>query len=238
MSSSKCINTRPIQKAFAWGEPPRLLNPQGGFSMSSIYFQKQYHVIYKWTNKINGKYYIGKHSTSDPWRDDYKGSGRPVWKDAKEKYGIENFHREILCFCETEDEVYDKEHELVGLNEVNDPMCYNQKVGGYGAKSGEENHNWKKEGTFLGQKHTEKAKQKQRKAHQGKTLSKEHKQNISKAKQEENNPQSILIKEEAIQIKYDPRLWQWGGVSKIARERGVHRTSISDIKHGRTWKNI
>ena len=34
----------------------------------------KYHIIYKLTNKINGKIYIGKHSTDNPY-DKYMGSG-------------------------------------------------------------------------------------------------------------------------------------------------------------------
>jgi len=49
--------------------------------------------IYKWTNLINGKMYIGSHKgTID---DGYIGSGK-YFNHALNKYGIENFTREIL----------------------------------------------------------------------------------------------------------------------------------------------
>jgi len=48
--------------------------------------------IYKTTNKINGKIYIGKDTTSNP---QYLGSGKLI-KRAILKYGVENFTKEIL----------------------------------------------------------------------------------------------------------------------------------------------
>lgn len=84
------------------------------------------YTIYKITNNLNGKHYIGKHQTQN-LNDGYMGSGK-ILKHAIKKYGIENFTKEILHVFETEDEMNAKEKELVTLDE----MSYNLCPGGQG----------------------------------------------------------------------------------------------------------
>lgn len=62
-------------------------------------------VVYKVTNLINGKCYIGKDKHNDP---NYFGSGRRI-NSAIKKYGKENFIKEILEYCNTYDELRDRE---------------------------------------------------------------------------------------------------------------------------------
>ena len=89
-----------------------------------------FYTIYKITNKINGKEYIGKHQTKD-LEDDYMGSGKNL-KHAINKYGIDNFVKEILFVFETEIEMNQKEAEIVTEEYCNKKNTYNLCPGGKG----------------------------------------------------------------------------------------------------------
>jgi hypothetical protein len=87
-----------------------------------------HYTIYKITNHTNGKYYIGRHATKDV-NDSYMGSGIGI-KNAINKYGIENFTKEIIAETENADALWDLEKEIVNEDVVKDPMSYNMSYGG------------------------------------------------------------------------------------------------------------
>lgn len=89
-----------------------------------------HYLIYKITNNLNKKYYIGCHKTKNI-NDEYMGSGKAI-QNAIKKYGKENFIKEILFECNSIEEMFDKEKEFVTKDVVNDKMSYNLKPGGYG----------------------------------------------------------------------------------------------------------
>lgn len=101
-----------------------------------------FYTIYQTTNKINGKIYVGKHKTSN-LEDGYIGSGLLLWR-AIDKYGIENFEKKILFFCESEDAMDAKEAEIVDEDFVARADTYNIALGGSGGWyhcNGELTHN-------------------------------------------------------------------------------------------------
>lgn len=91
------------------------------------------YTIYKITNKINSKIYIGKHQTKDI-NDGYMGSGK-LLRRAQEKYGIDNFSKDILHVFNTEEEMNAKEKELVTEEFCLREDTYNICVGGLGGFS-------------------------------------------------------------------------------------------------------
>ena len=92
------------------------------------------HYFYKITNKINGKYYYGIHSTlkssgKEPLYDGYWGSGTEI-KIAIQEEGRENFEKEIIEIFETREGARQKEAEIVTIDLISDPQCYNRMIGG------------------------------------------------------------------------------------------------------------
>lgn len=101
------------------------------------------YIVYKTTNLINGKIYVGVHRTNPDIFDGYIGCGVSK-KDRKnkvkgfpkavKKYGYENFRRETLfIFPDTEEgkkQAYEKEAEIVTIDFVKRIDTYNLSVGG------------------------------------------------------------------------------------------------------------
>ena len=75
--------------------------------------------------------YIGRRECCCPIEeDDYLGSGT-ILKPAIEKYGKENFKKQILCICNSRDELYAKEKEYIAkVDAVNSYDFYNIDYGG------------------------------------------------------------------------------------------------------------
>lgn len=92
--------------------------------------EKKFNYFYRIENLINGKFYFGVHQT-DILEDGYMGSGKRM-KYAIQKYGIQNFKKEILEFFDKYQEALDYEAEVVNEDLVLDPNCYNLKKGGRG----------------------------------------------------------------------------------------------------------
>ena len=92
--------------------------------------QKKYHFIYKTTNLLNNKFYVGMHSTDD-LGDGYVGSGKRLWYSIN-KYGLENHKCEILEFLDSRETLKKREAEVINEELLSDPLCMNLKFGGEG----------------------------------------------------------------------------------------------------------
>lgn len=110
----------------------------------------KYIYTYQTKNVINGKTYIGVHSTNK-LNDGYIGNGvtKQSYCDSQirarktspfvlavNKYGYSNFKKEILCFFDNIDDAYEEESFLVDYEWIKSNSNYNVAIGGmYNKKS-------------------------------------------------------------------------------------------------------
>ena len=92
-----------------------------------------FYTVYKVTNLVNGKIYVGLHVTKN-LDDEYLGSGKQI-QSAVKKYGRENFKREYIKICENSEEMYALEATIVNEEFVKRTDTYNMKTGGTGSWS-------------------------------------------------------------------------------------------------------
>lgn len=159
------------------------------------------------TNHLNGMKYIGQHNGNR--NDNYLGSGIKL-VNAIKKYGKENFTREIVCYCDSQEELDEKEkYYIKKYDAVKSDNFYNIAEGGKGnpiagisrekelerrskiskVTSGENNPFYgkgfhKENHPLWGKHHSEESKEKMRQAKLGKKLSEEHKKKYLKIMQE------------------------------------------------------
>jgi hypothetical protein len=96
---------------------------------------EKYGLVYKITNTVNQRYYIGKKCLhkGKAW-DKYWGSSKDLLADIKQ-HGIQYFTKDILIYCDSSYELsYHEIDQMVRHNWLND-KCYNQNMSGRYFKS-------------------------------------------------------------------------------------------------------
>lgn len=89
-------------------------------------------IVYKTTNLINGKIYIGRQLHDNP---NYIGSGK-IMHRAIEKYGRQNFKKETLETCSSIFELNEREkYWIFQLNSADKNIGYNIMLGGQGGNT-------------------------------------------------------------------------------------------------------
>ena len=214
-------------------------------------------VIYKTTNLVNNKIYIGKRIFSKEkfLKNRYYGSGK-LLKEFIKKYGIENFSREII---EEVDNNILGEREIYWINLYNSnnlDIGYNLTIGGnskYGRKSNNISDDTKKKISesvskylaenghpFQGKNHSEETKQKIREKLKDRKLPKEQVEKfiISRIGLKYNKPpkpikdkidQSIRINQMTIGGEF---IREWNSMMEAAIHLNLDRTGISRACRG------
>ncbi|PGO60728.1 GIY-YIG nuclease family protein [Priestia megaterium] len=170
-------------------------------------------LIYKATNLVNNKVYIGKTVTTLKRRmiqhkhDALKANTNGKFYNAIRKYGWESFSWEIVYKGTDNEDICKKEIELISLhNSIKEG--YNATIGGEGMAG------------FL---HSEETKAKVSASRKGLTAG-------------ENHPSSKLTKNDVVEIK--KRLINGESQRSIAKTFNVARSTIVFIQNGTTWSDV
>lgn len=159
-------------------------------------------IIYKITNKINGKVYIGQTRQTIKARFNrhiQRALNEPHYDyalcNAMRKYGIESFEIELVEKVNDESELNDREIYWIDYFNSVSPNGYNMTYGGGGTNGYEHKEEDKKimsmkkwgmfqkeNNPFYGRKHSKEQIEKWKKERSGRKLTEEWKQNISKTR--------------------------------------------------------
>lgn len=177
-------------------------------------------IIYKATNLVNGKIYIGQTVRQFEVRknrhinDAFKCNSTTAFHRALRKYGNANFNWEVIDISETEEELNQKEVYWISFYNsyalVENSNGYNMTIGGDGVS---------------GYKQTDEHMQKCRDSFKrnGKTKG-------------SNNHNTKFTDDDVLMIK---ELIKTGmSLAKIARKYDVKRATIGQIKRGETWSHV
>lgn len=159
--------------------------------------------IYKTTNLLNGKIYVGKRiyrKKDDTW---YLGSGVYLNRAIK-KHGRENFVKEIIEWCSDKKELCNKEiYWIKYFNSTNLKIGYNLSLGGDGGNVGVEAY-IKIGNKLRGKKKSKEFGEKVSKALKGKAKSKEHNEKVRQSLLGKSRPKEVIDKmSKSIKNKYD-----------------------------------
>lgn len=171
--------------------------------------------IYKITNKINGKCYIGQsNDIHRRWKQELAPNAKlnPHLARAFEKYGIDNFEFEIIEECQRE-QLNEREQFYIEIYHSIDPnLGYNKTEGGDGN---------------LGRHFimSEEQKEKIRKANTGRKYTDDKLINVRYANQHKIDPNQIVI------YCYETNKY-YPSIGKAAKELGIGKESIRHVING------
>jgi group I intron endonuclease len=209
--------------------------------------------IYKITNNINQKIYIGKHASK---RKCYWGSGKLI-KLAIKKHGIENFTKEIIETCDNEEqlsireifwiEYYGSRNRLIGYNiteggDGNKAICNgfwrDKKLSDEHRKNISKHHAdvTGDKNPMFGKTQANSVKENLKKIKTGLNYSNETKLKHSKRTKGSNNPNSKL--NDVIVLNIRKEYSDGISTNDLAKKYGVNKPCIWKIVHNYTWKHL
>ena len=207
------------------------------------------YTVYKHTNKLNNKVYIGITSQKPETRwgvngINYKSS--PHFYLAIQKYGWDNFEHEILFTDLTKEDACLKEQELIKFyNSMDKEFGYNQTSGGECCVMSDESK-LKLSQALIGNKNgvghpcSDEKKQKISNAQKGRKLTEEHKDKLSKAASKRHIPCSESKKKSLSQnypkkrkIYCEELDVVFESVQECSRQLDIPATNISKLCNGR-----
>lgn len=193
-------------------------------------------LVYETTNLVNGKVYRGAHVCDHD--SCYLGSGSR-FKKALAKYGSENFERKVLRECDSAEEMFEAERELVNEEWVKDPNTYNLKVGGEGGWDyiNKNKVRWNDEKRKA---HSDEMKERRNSGlwgpknptmgMLGKKQSEDAKQRISENNASKLDPETIKQRMvDVVECQYPLR----GSIKKLSERWGITHTSVRRFLNGR-----
>lgn len=193
-----------------------------------------YYLVYKITNTVNNKIYIGRHRTENI-DDGYMGSGLII-KLAINKYGKEKFIKEILYNFDDEQEMITMEKTIIDVDFVNRCDTYNIETGGDGSwhSVNSTGRNYSKNRTEWTE---EERKQRSNAGKKGMTLLRE------KMKTDEDFKKACIDKyRKSMQEYYKTHDGSFKGKqhteetkNKIGQSNSVHQRGIKNSQFGTCW---
>ena len=159
-------------------------------------------IIYKATNNINGKVYIGQTINTLEQRatehiGESKGRNKTYFSNALKKYGVDSFAWEVIRICNNINELNAwEQYYILYCNSMNRKFGYNLQSGGLNyivSDRTKKRMSIANKGKNLSREHREKI----GKAHLGKKKSKEHCRNMSISRQNMTNETKLKMSESA-----------------------------------------
>jgi len=176
-----------------------------------------YGVIYKTTNLINGKLYIGQTKRNGYALQIYLGSG-VLLKQAITKYGIASFEKEIICECNSKEQINRMERLYIAILKPD----YNLAKGGF-----------QNPYDFLSEEDKQKAYKKHSESMKKRTVEQER-ERLGKIKAYLNNRDEKTINEtKRRQSEASKKLWE----AKSLEYKTKFKNRMSELHKGKTVSN-